>query len=344
MRNKLFIIFVIAFVITGNIIRPILALPIIIPIKILIPTTLSVSTSASIFVGDTAAISGSISPALSAAQIVIQIISPSGENITGYATTQNGQYSFSYTTEEAGNYSIQATFKGDSDHWGSQSSVITFEVKKIPTSITLTASPQSSSIDAVTQASPMITVSGTVSSNKGGVSGPVQLTYTSSSGQTYSDTTTTDANGAFSRAFTPKSPGEWTITAAFLGDYKYEASSSQISMSVVTSYTTLLIIGAFVLIVAAAVAGLKMRGKKPSPPPAPTKPEPKPEPRKPAEPARRFCMHCGAGMAVDAKSCPKCGKQPAGGPDTKVCPNCQSVINIIAAFCPKCGAAQPKGG
>jgi len=53
-------------------------------------------------------------------------------------------------------------------------------------------------------------------------------------------------------------------------------------------------------------------------------------------------MHCGTGMTGDALSCPKCGKQPAGGPDTKVCPNCGAVINIVAAFCPKCGAAQPK--
>jgi len=57
---------------------------------------------------------------------------------------------------------------------------------------------------------------------------------------------------------------------------------------------------------------------------------------------KRYCMHCGTGMTGDALSCPKCGKQPAGGPDTKVCPNCGAVINIVAAFCPKCGAAQPK--
>jgi len=47
-------------------------------------------------------------------------------------------------------------------------------------------------------------------------------------------------------------------------------------------------------------------------------------------------------MPKDALFCPKCGKQPPGGPDTKTCPNCGSVINLIAAYCPKCGAAQPK--
>lgn len=306
---------------------------------VLIETTLSVSTPASIFVGDAAAISGYISPAFSAAQIVIQIVGP--ETTTSYATTQNGQYSFSYTPEKAGTYSVQAVFKGDPDHSGSQSSVISFEAKKIPTSLTLTASPQSGSIDVVTQASTVITISGTVSGNKGGISVPVNLTYTSSSGQTYLDATTTDVNGYFSRTFAPKSPGKWTMKAAFLGDDKYEASSSQISVNVETSYTTLLIIVAFVLIVAAGLLlFMKRRVRKPPPPPAPT-PVPKPPP---AEPAKRFCMHCGTGMSVDAKSCPKCGKQPAGGPDTKVCPNCKSVINIIASFCPKCGAAQPKGG
>ncbi|MEM2506073.1 MAG: zinc ribbon domain-containing protein [Nitrososphaeria archaeon] len=91
--------------------------------------------------------------------------------------------------------------------------------------------------------------------------------------------------------------------------------------------TTIIIIAIILIAVFAAIAFFVLR-KKPPPPPPP--------------PAKRYCMHCGSGMPEDAVSCPKCGKQPAGGPDTKVCPNCGSVINIVAAFCPKCGAAQPK--
>ncbi|MBC7090341.1 MAG: zinc ribbon domain-containing protein [Nitrososphaeria archaeon] len=90
--------------------------------------------------------------------------------------------------------------------------------------------------------------------------------------------------------------------------------------------TTIIIIAVVLIAVFAALAFFLLRKKPPPPPP----------------PAKRYCMHCGSAMPEDAVSCPKCGKQPAGGPDTKVCPNCGSVINIVASFCPKCGAAQPK--
>jgi RNA polymerase subunit RPABC4/transcription elongation factor Spt4 len=93
--------------------------------------------------------------------------------------------------------------------------------------------------------------------------------------------------------------------------------------------TTIIIIAIILIAVIAAIAFFMLR-KKPPPPPPP--------------PAKRYCMHCGSAMPEDAVSCPKCGKQPAGGPDTKICPNCGSVINVVAAFCPKCGAAQPKAG
>ncbi|MEM1546344.1 MAG: zinc ribbon domain-containing protein [Candidatus Methanomethylicia archaeon] len=97
------------------------------------------------------------------------------------------------------------------------------------------------------------------------------------------------------------------------------------------------IILAVIAIVVILLAAILLRRRKPSPPPA------APKPPEPVEPARRYCMHCGSVMPSDALFCPKCGKQPPGGPDTKTCPNCGSVINLVASYCPKCGAAQPKG-
>jgi RNA polymerase subunit RPABC4/transcription elongation factor Spt4 len=54
----------------------------------------------------------------------------------------------------------------------------------------------------------------------------------------------------------------------------------------------------------------------------------------------RYCMHCGAMMALNAKACQNCGKTPPAGVDTKTCPNCGSVIPVVAKFCSECGAGQ----
>ncbi|HTX44096.1 MAG TPA: zinc ribbon domain-containing protein [Methanocella sp.] len=57
--------------------------------------------------------------------------------------------------------------------------------------------------------------------------------------------------------------------------------------------------------------------------------------------SRRFCMHCGASMELNAPGCPKCGLTPPSGVDTKLCNACGTVIPEAAKFCHKCGAAQP---
>jgi RNA polymerase subunit RPABC4/transcription elongation factor Spt4 len=57
--------------------------------------------------------------------------------------------------------------------------------------------------------------------------------------------------------------------------------------------------------------------------------------------AKRFCMHCGTGMSLEAAQCPKCGQTPPSGVDTKQCPTCGTVIPEAAKFCYSCGARQP---
>ena len=54
----------------------------------------------------------------------------------------------------------------------------------------------------------------------------------------------------------------------------------------------------------------------------------------------RYCMHCGAPMALRAKVCENCGKVPPAGVDTKVCHNCESVIPVVAKYCSECGTGQ----
>jgi len=158
---------------------------------------------------------------------------------------------------------------------------------------------------------------------------PTTTTPTTTPTTTYTSPTTTPITTTSPPTTTTSTPTTTTFTTP-------TTTTSTITSTPTTSTTqsggidttTIIIIAIILIAVFAAIAFFLLRKKPPPPPP----------------PAKRYCMHCGSGMPEDAISCPKCGKQPAGGPDTKVCPNCGSVINIVAAFCPKCGAAQPKAG
>jgi PKD repeat protein/ribosomal protein L40E len=57
---------------------------------------------------------------------------------------------------------------------------------------------------------------------------------------------------------------------------------------------------------------------------------------------KRFCMHCGATMTMEASQCPKCGLTPPSGVDVKQCTTCSTVIPEAAKYCDKCGARQPE--
>ena len=57
---------------------------------------------------------------------------------------------------------------------------------------------------------------------------------------------------------------------------------------------------------------------------------------------KRFCMHCGSPMTMEASSCPKCGLTPPSGVDTRQCSTCGVVIPEAAKYCYKCGARQPE--
>jgi len=56
---------------------------------------------------------------------------------------------------------------------------------------------------------------------------------------------------------------------------------------------------------------------------------------------KRYCMHCGATMTMEASSCPSCEKIPPSGVDTKQCATCDIVLPQSAKFCDSCGARQP---
>jgi ribosomal protein L40E/predicted RNA-binding protein with TRAM domain len=58
--------------------------------------------------------------------------------------------------------------------------------------------------------------------------------------------------------------------------------------------------------------------------------------------AKRFCMHCGSTMTMEASKCPKCGQIPPSGVDVKHCTTCNAIVPEAAKYCDKCGARQPE--
>jgi ribosomal protein L40E len=58
---------------------------------------------------------------------------------------------------------------------------------------------------------------------------------------------------------------------------------------------------------------------------------------------KRYCMHCGTKMSMDAQTCNKCGMSPPSGVETKDCKSCNDshTLPLTAIFCDKCGAKQP---
>lgn len=226
-------------------------------------------TPSSIFIGDSVSITGTITPAFSGAQIYIHVQGP-GISYDLYVTTQNGQYNLSLTPSKVGTYTFQASFGGDAEHSDNQSIIVSLEVKKISTTLTLTASSSTAFFNILTGASSDITLSGSLSSNKGGVSlVPIQITFTEPSGKTTS-TLTTFENGDFTRGYTFNDTeiGTCTIVASFAGNDQYEASSSpQVLVTVQISYNSLIkILMMTVVIFAVVFAFWKWLRKLPTPP------------------------------------------------------------------------------
>jgi hypothetical protein len=57
---------------------------------------------------------------------------------------------------------------------------------------------------------------------------------------------------------------------------------------------------------------------------------------------KRYCMHCGEKISIDASICPKCGKGPPSSTDAIPCATCGEIIPNNALYCSECGARQPK--
>jgi len=190
------------------------------PLILKIPTTIFCSVSpAKIVVDRPIKVSGAVTPAISGRVVTLAYKKPDSSafavNIT---TSSDGSYTDSYVPTEIGSWSVQASWRGDSMYEGAVSSVVSFTVTKVSTSILAAISKSK-----VTEGD-SITVSGSISPVVSGAM--VAIIFTKPDGSTLTRTVITGSDGTYTDTYKPDVIGSWTVKASWGGDSTYEGAFS----------------------------------------------------------------------------------------------------------------------
>jgi hypothetical protein len=165
-----------------------------------------------IAVGDIITVSGAISPPRSGVTVNLTYSRPDGLTIINELITDvKGEFTDTYAPDMDGVWRVKASWGGNGEYEGATSPVVTFNVVKKPSSIACSVSPLKA------KPGETITVSGSISPPRGGVT--VTITYTKPDGSTITRTVTTNPEGGFTDTYMVKA--EWA------GDRKYEGAESE---------------------------------------------------------------------------------------------------------------------
>jgi hypothetical protein len=233
-----------------------------------IPTSSQISLSQSqVNPGEQVFVTASVSPAPTGGTLSISL-SESGQqwNILNSAQASTGSVSVNWSPPGPGTYNFKATFSGYTDtgankiYSQSESAPARLVVQLIQTTLTLSVSPSSTSIDVLTRAVSSVTLTGTLTPSISGAY--VLIAISGPSGQT-SRTEVTGPGGSFSESFTPSQAGVYTISASYPGDATHQPSQAGSSTVTVTETwtTALVIVGIVVVAVIAIVLFLMFRRK-----------------------------------------------------------------------------------
>jgi hypothetical protein len=191
------------------------------------PSSISCSTnSISITIGQTITVSGTLTPARSGTAITLTYTRPDGTPITRtVTTTTGGSFSDVLTPDQGGSWKVKAGWAGDAGYVGSESAFTTFNVAKLSSSITCSASS-----DKIEKGK-SITISGSISPSHAGVM--VTLTYKKPDGSTENILVISNVDGSFEDNYLPENLGSWKVTASWEGDDDHlGATSSPVTFSV----------------------------------------------------------------------------------------------------------------
>ena len=183
-------------------------------------SSLSCSVSpASITIGSGVRVSGSLIPVHAGAAIMLTYTRSNGTIVGRTVMTDvNGMYSDTYKPDAAGLWSVAASWAGDEDHEGAQSSAVTCTVAKASSSISCSSFTNTISIGS------SITVTGYISPIHGGA--VVALTYTRPDASIVARTVTATSSAYYTDTYAPDRVGSWTVWASWTGDHDHEGATS----------------------------------------------------------------------------------------------------------------------
>jgi len=291
-----------------------------------IGSTLTISVSpAAVNVGSNVVIEGSISPVRGGVTVTIQY-RPSGgswSELAAVTTSAAGSYTYTWTPSTQGTYEIKARWEGDATTQPDESDVrtVTVQAAPFPIPVELLIGLIGAGVAAVA-----LVLYLKKRPKKPKEPQPSGLRISADPGEIFADGKSTsdltielvDADG---NAVSTEADREVSISATegkIAGSVVIPKGKSSVRATLTSSTT--------VGTVAVSASSRDLRGARVE---------------VTFKERKRYCMHCGQRMPLDARICPSCGNVPPSGVDTKVCKNCSSIIPIVAKFCSECGASQP---
>jgi len=192
-------------------------------------STISCSVSpASIIIGSSVTVSGSISPGHGGVTVTLTYTRPDSSVVTRTVTSgAGGNYTDTYTPDRAGSWTVKASWPGDADHNGATSSVQSFSVTKIGSTISCALNPASITVGSST------TISGSISPAH---TASVTIRYSTDGGATWITlaTTTSLSDGSYSYGWTPPAVGTYQVRASWPGDGDHQGAESPVQTLTVT--------------------------------------------------------------------------------------------------------------
>jgi predicted phosphodiesterase len=190
-------------------------------------------SSDSLTTDDSTTIFGTITPAI-ATEVILQI-KTNGEAawniLTTVPTTSAGTYSYQWHPSSTGTFNLRAVWAGDSNYFGTTSSVKTLTVKN-PTTLSCQLSQTSLPL------TDNIVISGTITPPRSGAS--ITLYYRNNAVWNFLKTVTSTADGTYSHTWTPPLIGSYQLKASWTGDSSFGgATSSEVTLIVSKTPTTL---------------------------------------------------------------------------------------------------------
>ena len=190
--------------------------------------TLSGSYKPPLYVGERIEIQGTVAPAHSGKSVVLYYRKGTASwDVTDTTTTDYaGAFSFTVSFNFAGTYYLRASWSGDVDHAGADSTILTFDVSLAPSYIYVTLSPSTIHLGET------VTVAGFISPVHSYQS--VSLYYRQNEYEwMFLATVITDFEGQFSYQWIPDSVGTFYLKAEWSGDSDHQGATSEICTAMV---------------------------------------------------------------------------------------------------------------